>query len=109
MKAAPPKEWESLETAIPRDVFGAEVEVWAQRMRVCPRVVQVRPMKRKWGSCSTSGRVTFAHDLLRQHAEFRRRVIVEELLHLRVPNHGKLFRSLFRAYLQADHRRENLS
>jgi hypothetical protein len=30
---------------------------------------------------------------------FRRRVIVEELVHLKVPNHGKLFRSLLRAYL----------
>jgi hypothetical protein len=56
-------------------------------------------MKRKWGSCSTSGRVSFDADLLRQHAEFRKRVIVEELLHLRVPGHGKLFRSLLRAWL----------
>jgi predicted metal-dependent hydrolase len=29
-------------------------------------------------------------------------VIVEELLHLKVPNHGKLFRSLLRAYLGSD-------
>jgi predicted metal-dependent hydrolase len=36
---------------------------------------------------------------VRQHAAFRRRVIGEELLHLRVPSHGKLFKSLLRAYL----------
>jgi hypothetical protein len=36
---------------------------------------------------------------LRQPAEFRRKVIVHELLHLRVPNHGPVFRSLLRAYL----------
>ena len=53
---------------------------------------------RKWGSCSTAGRLTFDADLLRQPAQFRKRVIVEELLHLKVPNHGKLFRSLLRAY-----------
>ena len=101
MKVAPPKEWEPLETAVPRDVFRAEVEVWAQRIKVQPRVVQIRPMRHKWGSCSTAGIVTFDRDLLRQHTEFRRRVIVEELLHLRLPSHGKLFRSLLRAYLNA--------
>ena len=67
---------------MPRDVFQAEVEAWAERIGVHPKVVQVRPMKRKWGSCSTAGRVTFDTDLLRQHAEFRKRAIVEELLHL---------------------------
>jgi predicted metal-dependent hydrolase len=82
-----------------RDVFQAEVEAWAKKMRVRPKVIHVRLMKRKWGSCSTSGRVSFDADLLRQHAEFRKRVIVEELLHLRVPNHGKLFKTLLRVYL----------
>jgi hypothetical protein len=92
MRAAPPREWKPLEEAVRRDVFQAEVEAWAKRIGVHPKVVQVRPMKRKWGSCSTAGRVSFDTDLLRQHAEFRKRVIVEELLHLRIPNHGKLFK-----------------
>ena len=64
-----------------------------------PKSVQLRPMARKWGSCSTAGRVTFDTSLLRQHAEFRKRVIVEELLHLRIPNHGKLFKALLQAFL----------
>ena len=81
MRAAPPREWKPLEEAVPRDVFQAEVEAWAKCIGVHPRVVQVRPMKRKWGSCSTAGRVSFDTTLLRQHAEFRKRVIAEELLH----------------------------
>lgn len=36
-----------------------------------PKAIQVRQMRRKWGSCSTRGWVTFAADLLRQHPEFR--------------------------------------
>lgn len=99
MRAAPPDDWRALEQAVPRDVFQAEVEAWARRMEVRPKLVQVRPMKRKWGSCSTSGRVTFDSNLLLQHAEFRKRIIVEELLHLCVPNHGKLFKQLLKAYL----------
>ncbi|MEI7938641.1 MAG: M48 family metallopeptidase [Verrucomicrobiota bacterium] len=100
MRAAPPREWKPLEEAVPRDVFQAEVEAWAKRIGVHPKVVQVRPMKRKWGSCSTAGRVSFDTDLLRQHAEFRKRAIVEELLHLRIPNHGRLFKTMLAAYLK---------
>jgi hypothetical protein len=37
--------------------------------------------------------------LLREPADFRRQVIVGELLHLKVPNHGRVFRALLRAYL----------
>jgi predicted metal-dependent hydrolase len=92
-------EWERLEDAVPRDVLRAEIEAWARRIGVSPRALHIRPMTRKWGSCSTNGRVSFSTELLQQPATFRRRVIVEELLHLKVRSHGKLFRSLLRAYL----------
>lgn len=99
MRASPPAELRPLARPIARDAFQAEVKTWVERMRVRPRVIQVRPMKRKWGSCSTSGRVSFDTSLLRQHADFRKRVIVEELLHLRLSNHGKLFKAMLRAWL----------
>lgn len=91
--------WAPLEQVVTKDIFKAEVEAWAKRIGVEPKEVHIRPMVRKWGSCSTLGRVTFSSDLLSESAEFRRRVIVEELLHLKVPNHGRLFKSLLRAYL----------
>ena len=93
------EERERLEEAIPKDIFRAEVLAWAKRLHVYPKEIHIRPMKRKWGSCSTTGRVTFDSGLLRQPTEFRRRVVVEELLHLRVPSHGKLFKSLLKACL----------
>jgi predicted metal-dependent hydrolase len=58
-------------------------------------------MKRKWASCSSKGRLTFNQDLLGQPASFRAEVIVHELVHLKVPNHGRLFRALVRAYLES--------
>jgi len=72
---------------------------WAKRIDVKPRELHIRQMRRKWGGCSTEGRVTLNQDLLSASADLRREVIVEELLHLRVPNHGKLFRALKRAFL----------
>lgn len=90
----------ALEEAVPRDVFRAEVSAW--RLGVEPKAVHLRPMRRKWGSCSTNGRVTFNVELIGKPAAFRRRVIVEELLHLKIPNHGKLFKALLRAYLDGE-------
>ena len=92
-------EWQPLEEAVPADIFRAEVEAWARRLGVTPREIHIRPMKRKWASCSSRGRLTFDTELLRQPAEFRREVIVHELLHLKVPNHGKVFKALLKAYL----------
>ena len=82
--------------------FKAEVAAWAALMRVAPAEVHVRRMTRKWGSCSTSGRVTFALDLLAEPGHRRKAVIVHEFLHLRVPNHGKLFKTLLNSYLARD-------
>ena len=83
----------------PRKVIRVRVEYWAQRLNVRPRRVRVQPMTRKWGSCSTSGIVTLAADLADQDSDFQDFVIAHELLHLRVPNHGKLFRALMTAHL----------
>jgi Protein of unknown function DUF45 len=65
----------------------------AKRVKVEPKEINVRPMSRKWGSCSTAGRVTYDAGLLAESADFRKKVnfrkkvIVRELLHLKVPNH----------------------
>ena len=99
MKKAPVTNWQALEETVPADLFRAEVMAWAKRLEVEPREVRIQPMKRKWASCSSRGRLTFDTDLLRQPAVFRREAIVHELLHLKVPNHGPLFKALLKAYL----------
>lgn len=94
--------WTPLEDVVAKDIFKSEVRSWAERIGVEPSEVHVRPMTRKWGSCSTTGRVTFAADVLDEPADFRKKVIVHELLHLKVPNHGRVFRALLKAYLGMD-------
>ena len=61
--------------------------------------LSVRPMRKKWASCSTNGRLNFSGELLGLDAELWDYVIVHELLHFSVPNHGKLWKSLMRAHL----------
>ncbi len=84
----------------PDALFRELVQDWAARIGVRPKRVQVQRMSAKWASCSPGGRVSFSRDL-RQDAAFQEVVIVHELLHLRVRNHGKLFKSLMTAYLPA--------
>jgi predicted metal-dependent hydrolase len=79
--------------------FKSHVSAWAGRIGVEPSRVQVQRMTRKWASCSSNGVLSFNTELLEKEREFGEAVIVHELLHLRIPNHGRLFRSLFRAYL----------
>lgn len=92
-------EVQPLEKTVSAELLKSEVEAWAKRVGVKPREVHVRPMKRKWASCSSKGRLTFNTDLLREPAPFRAEVIVHELLHLKLPNHGKVFRALLKAFL----------
>jgi predicted metal-dependent hydrolase len=74
------------------------VDHWALLLKVKPRVVRVQPMKRKWGSCSTSGTITLAADLAEQSDGFQDFVVAHELLHLRVQNHSRLFKGLMTAH-----------
>ena len=82
-----------------REYLCQRVTYWAKRLRVQPRQVRLRHMTRKWGSCSTKGIVTLDFQLTDRDQGFQDYVIVHELLHLRVPNHGKLFKSLMTMYV----------
>jgi predicted metal-dependent hydrolase len=77
----------------------AEIARWAAVMKVKPAQICIQRMTKKWASCSSKGRVCFSADLLQEPRTFQEFVIVHELLHLQVPNHGKLFKSLMNAYL----------
>jgi predicted metal-dependent hydrolase len=79
--------------------FKRRVLQWALRLGVTAKSIIVRPMRTKWASCSTSGRLTFDAALPGLPLDLQDYVIVHELLHFRVPNHGKLWKSLMRAHL----------
>lgn len=84
---------------------------WAVKLRVNPRVIRVQDMRRKWGSCSSAGTVTLASDLVDQDQRFQDFVIAHELLHLRLPTHGRLFKALMSAHVpgwrELDSRRQS--
>ena len=75
------------------------VRDWAEKLGAQVTSISVRPMRRKWASYSTTGRLTFDALLLELGEELQDYVIVHELLHFHAPNHGKLWKSLMRAHL----------
>lgn len=79
--------------------FKKSVIAWAETCGVEVREIHLRKMKTKWASCSSRGRLTFDRAMLRQPKSERTRIIVHELLHLKYPNHGKMFKALLKAYL----------
>jgi len=75
------------------------VQNWADELDVRIAWLGVRPMRNKWASCSTNGHLNFSAELLGMDEELWDYVIVHELLHFSVPNHGKLWKSLMTAHL----------
>ena len=79
--------------------FKARVYQWAGKLEVDVNWLGVREMKNKWASCSTNGNLNFNSELLDMEPELQDYVIVHELLHISVPHHGKLWKSLMIAQL----------
>lgn len=82
-----------------KEKFKARVRDWADRLEASVSSITLRSMKTKWASYSTTGRLTFDTLLPELDEELQDYVIVHELLHSRIPNHGKLWKSLMRLHL----------
>ena len=82
-----------------KSAFKQRVHTWADKLDVTIHWLGIRPMRSKWASCSTNGHLNFNADLLDLDLDIWDYVIVHELLHFFVPNHGKLWKSLMRVHL----------
>lgn len=85
---------------ISSEKFKKKVKLWAGKIGVESKEIHLRKMKRKWASCSSKGRLTFEKSLLNESKEERDKIVLHELLHLRYPNHGKMFNRLLDVYLE---------
>lgn len=83
------------------DQFKNRVREWASLVRAKPAQIRVQRMSRKWASCSPGGWCTFSADLVNESRVFQDYVIMHELLHLKIRNHGRVFRSLLSAHVPA--------
>lgn len=93
MKKKTIKTWES------KKEFKEEVYLYANKIKVKVKQITLRPMTRKWASCSTTGYFTFNVELLGMDRSLGEYAILHELLHYHVPNHGKLWKSLMEVHM----------
>lgn len=82
--------------------FKVDVFRLAKVVGVEAKEVHLRRMKRKWASCSSKGRLTFDPALLDEPNEMRVKAVLHELLHMRYPNHGRMFEMMLRTYLSKE-------
>lgn len=54
-----------------------------------PSSLTVRPLKSRWGSCSSKGRITINSELIKLDPVYTDYVLIHELCHLKHHNHGK--------------------
>jgi hypothetical protein len=81
------------------DALRGQVRAWAAKMNLQPKRVQIRDMYRKWGSCSSAGNITLNTALLNVPPELAEYVVVHELVHLKVFNHGKEFKAMMSRFM----------
>ncbi len=75
------------------------VSDWSTRIGVQVTRVRIRHMRHKWASCSARGTLTLASDVVNLPPDLVEYVICHDLLHLKVPDHGKGFRALMNGYM----------
>ncbi len=74
-----------------REYFETRVTQYERVIPVRHKKIMIRDQKTRWGSCSSSGTLSFNWRLILAPAHIRDYVIVHELCHFRNMNHSKAF------------------
>ena len=70
-------------------ITGLKVEEW-----------NIRKMRTRWGSCNTRSRnILFNLDLIKKKPEFIDYVVLHEIVHIKIPNHGSTFKEMLDKYI----------
>ena len=77
-----------------RLLIGQRMQEWAARLGVTPQRLAIRDPRSRWGSCSSSGTLSFSWRLVMAPAEVSEYVVVHELCHLRRADHSPRFWAL---------------
>ncbi len=77
-----------------KEYLPKRVAYYEAKMGLSCKEIRYRKMKRRWGSCSKEGVITFNTNLLKRDKHFIDKVVVHELAHLVHFNHSKEFHRL---------------
>lgn len=74
------------------------LELWSERMNLRPTHVRFRCQRTRWGSCTSTGRISLNWKLMAAPLEVIDYVVIHELAHLRYANHSSRFWQVVAAY-----------
>jgi hypothetical protein len=80
-----------------RELVAMLIDEEAPELGVAPKRVQIRDQRSRWGSCSTTGTLSFNWRLVLAPFDVLDYVVVHELCHMREPNHSGKFWQLVEA------------
>ena len=72
---------------------------WATLMGVVPEHISFRYSKNRWGSCSSTNRISYNYHLVKLSSSLVEYVVIHELAHIEHKNHSKEFWKLVQKYL----------
>lgn len=105
--APTPTEIEALK-ARARAVLPPKVAFWSKQMGVTPTGLKITTARKRWGSCSGKNSLCFSCFLMDRPEAAIDLVVVHELCHIRVKNHGPAFYALLEQYLPDYRERQRL-
>ena len=100
--AAPPPPTEDEIAALKaqaRAILPQMVAFWSEKMGVNPTGIKITTARKRYGSCSGKNSLCFSCFLMRCPEEAIELVVVHELCHIKVRNHGPAFYALLEQYL----------
>ncbi|OIJ11471.1 hypothetical protein BKP37_15645 [Anaerobacillus alkalilacustris] len=74
-----------------KKIVGKRIEIYQKQLGVKPKVIEIIESKVKWGSCSSTKKLSFNYRLAMAPIEVIDYVIVHELCHLIHMNHDRSF------------------
>lgn len=83
-----------------REEIAQRLSAWETKTGLHPTGFSLRDMHTRWGSCNTqTGKLWFSLMLSEQPPDCLDYVILHELCHLRIPNHGANFKALMDTHM----------
>ena len=89
-------------------ILPEKVAFWSEKTGLVPTGTKITAARRRYGSCNSRGGLCFSCFLMNCPEEAVDLVVVHELCHLKVPNHGPAFYTLLAHHLPDGQERKKL-
>lgn len=74
-----------------KKIIGERIKIYQVQLKAKPKAIEIEESRTKWGSCSSSKKLTFNYRLAMAPIEVIDYVIIHELCHLTHMNHDRSF------------------